>query len=421
MGRRDRWDEPESWDDEEDEEEETPWWFSDDEDDDEDDEGDEDCEGIAVEDAIAFNALVHFHTQEGDDDLDEAKRLVFAAIAQDALASKERRLAREAAEREVAEQERIAEEERLAQEEAERQERARQEADARRMRVAQEQARRQLRAERRPSRSTIQEDASGTRDPVAAQHLPVPNRRDRARDCQLARSAPEPRPTARAGSNHRRPIAHKHRGQTEQRPPKSAVTNHRGEDELRVRAHRQRMMQAAAFARAKVAREDAEREREREQKRQRRHSDRSRARATARAELEAPPLSRPVRSAGRPTERRHSEATSPARTNKDAPAAILPHTEVAEPATPRARGQSKAAPPERQEHPNETLSPLTGTDLAAWRARHGLNQQAAAKRLGVGQGTISKAERKADKPLGPSVSQALTAVMASEPRQRGRG
>jgi len=55
MGRRDRWDEPESWDDEEDEEEETPWWFSDDEDDDEDDEGDEDCEGIAVEDAIAFN------------------------------------------------------------------------------------------------------------------------------------------------------------------------------------------------------------------------------------------------------------------------------------------------------------------------------------------------------------------------------
>lgn len=420
MGRRDRWDEPESWDDGDEEDEELPWWFSGDEDDEEDDGGDEDSEGIAVEDAIAFNALVHFHTQEGDGELDEAKRLVFAAIAQDALASKERRLAREAAEREVAEQERVAEEVRLAREEAERQELERQEDHARRLKATRECADRRSRTEQRTSRSTSQEGVSVVDDHVAAQHRPVRSRRDRARDCHLARSAPEPRPTARAGSHHRRPNAHQHRGQAEQRPPESAVTNHRGEDELRVRAHRQRMVQAAAFARAKVAREDAERERERELKRQRRHGDRSRAtaRATARAKLEATPLSRPVRSAGRPTERRHSEATSPARSNKHAPAAILPDAEGEEPATPRARRHSRAAPLERQEHSNGALSPLTGADLAAWRARHGINQQAAAKRLGVGQGTISKAERKADKPLGPSVSQALTAAMASEPRQR---
>ena len=50
---------------------------------------------------------------------------------------------------------------------------------------------------------------------------------------------------------------------------------------------------------------------------------------------------------------------------------------------------------------------LTGADLAAWRKCHGLNQQTTAQRLGVAQGTISKAERKGTKLLGPALQRAL--------------
>ena len=57
---------------------------------------------------------------------------------------------------------------------------------------------------------------------------------------------------------------------------------------------------------------------------------------------------------------------------------------------------------------------LTGADLAAWRKRHGLNQQSAALRLGVTQGTISKAERKGTKPLGPALQRALQRALAGE-------
>ena len=56
--------------------------------------------------------------------------------------------------------------------------------------------------------------------------------------------------------------------------------------------------------------------------------------------------------------------------------------------------------------------PLTGADLADWRSRLGVTQQAAADRLGVRQGTISKAEGRRDKALGPAVQAALAAVLA---------
>jgi DNA-binding transcriptional regulator YiaG len=57
---------------------------------------------------------------------------------------------------------------------------------------------------------------------------------------------------------------------------------------------------------------------------------------------------------------------------------------------------------------------LTGSDLAAWRARHGLTQQAAADRLGVRQGTVSKAESRGAGTLGPALREALASVLREE-------
>lgn len=59
---------------------------------------------------------------------------------------------------------------------------------------------------------------------------------------------------------------------------------------------------------------------------------------------------------------------------------------------------------------------LTGVDLSSWRSRLGLTQQAAASRLGVGQGTISKAESRDGVPLGPTLLRALAFALASESR-----
>lgn len=57
---------------------------------------------------------------------------------------------------------------------------------------------------------------------------------------------------------------------------------------------------------------------------------------------------------------------------------------------------------------------FTGADLTAWRTRHGLTQQAAADRLGVRQGTVSKAEGRSGALLGPALRDALADVIADE-------
>lgn len=62
----------------------------------------------------------------------------------------------------------------------------------------------------------------------------------------------------------------------------------------------------------------------------------------------------------------------------------------------------------------EAAPALTGADLAAWRARHGLTQQVAADRLGVRQGTVSKAESRGAGALGPALREALAGVLAEE-------
>ncbi len=58
--------------------------------------------------------------------------------------------------------------------------------------------------------------------------------------------------------------------------------------------------------------------------------------------------------------------------------------------------------------------PLTGADLTAWRSRHGLTQQAAADRLGVRQGTVSKAESRGGALLGPALRDALADLLAED-------
>jgi hypothetical protein len=58
--------------------------------------------------------------------------------------------------------------------------------------------------------------------------------------------------------------------------------------------------------------------------------------------------------------------------------------------------------------------PLTGADLTAWRTRHGLTQQAAADRLGVRQGTVSKAEGRSGALLGPALRDALADELADD-------
>jgi len=57
---------------------------------------------------------------------------------------------------------------------------------------------------------------------------------------------------------------------------------------------------------------------------------------------------------------------------------------------------------------------LKGADLADWRKRRGLTQQAAADLLGVRQGTVSKAEGRRGAVLGEALQDALAAALRAE-------
>lgn len=98
--------------------------------------------------------------------------------------------------------------------------------------------------------------------------------------------------------------------------------------------------------------------------------------------------------------------------------AVAPARREERPSTPAA-GSSKRvqpAPPISAPIPAHTdgKATLTGADLASWRSRLGLTQTDAARRLGVGQGTISKAEAKGSVPLGPALLHALAAALDQE-------
>jgi hypothetical protein len=86
---------------------------------------------------------------------------------------------------------------------------------------------------------------------------------------------------------------------------------------------------------------------------------------------------------------------------------VMPHA--------RPSGAGPREEPIRFRSGNEA-PPLTGADLTAWRTRHGLTQQAAADRLGVRQGTVSKAEGRSGALLGPALRDALADVLADQRR-----
>lgn len=83
-----------------------------------------------------------------------------------------------------------------------------------------------------------------------------------------------------------------------------------------------------------------------------------------------------------------------------------PAVPVVPPMSPTAP-RSCAAPAARTDGASAAL---TGADLAAFRRGAGLNQVAAAQRLGVTQGTISKAEGNPRTVLGPALQEALSRV-----------
>jgi DNA-binding XRE family transcriptional regulator len=90
-----------------------------------------------------------------------------------------------------------------------------------------------------------------------------------------------------------------------------------------------------------------------------------------------------------------AKATTPGRAVESGP--------VAEPKpAPEPAAQPAPAPADTRPAPA-----LTGADLAAFRRRAGLTQVAAAQRLGVTQGTISKAEGNPRTVLGPALQEAL--------------
>ncbi len=212
-----------------------------------------------AEDVIVLEALAQMQAHDGDDEFDEALRDAFAAVAQEALALKERRLEREAALAWADEQARLEVERRRARKEAARRDRARREADEARRQQARERA-----------------------------------RRDKVR-CE---------------ADERR------KRQAKDRALRERQAQEQSEREARLRAKRQSRAQQQRLEKGgRVSRPDA-----------------------------------------KPATKHHT---------------------------------------------------LTGAVLAAWRRRLGLNQQAAALRLGVAQGTISKAERKGAKPLGQALQRAL--------------
>ncbi len=293
-----------------------------------------DLEGLDAEDAIALEALVQFHARDGDDELDDAFRDAFAAVAQEALALKEDRLAREASRARAEEQQRLENERRQARAEVARRNRLRREAGEDRLveeRARAQRARERLEAEER--RLRVARQRAGL-DRLA--------REQREREAQLpAERQRRARQSPRLDPANPNPAG--------RRPPK---------DWGPVRAQREHSMRGLEPRRPRAAAGTME-----------------------------------------PRGATSSSQSIPTTSNSTRP-------------TPRARAVTTERPsPPADAGVSQHKEALTGADLASWRERLGLNQKAAAQRLGVAQGTISKAESKRTKLLGPSLREALAAVL----------
>jgi len=181
-------------------------------------------------------------------------------------------------------------------------------------------------------------------------------------------------------------------------------------DAARVQAVRQeRAAREAAEARAQAQAMAERQERARREQEARRKALRHQRAVDQRRAVQAPsvrpesPPSRPT-STGHPAERRTPvaspvRAAAPTPSGKELPdASVEQHDALKEP--DRFLQSDRA---------------LTGADLAAWRSGLGLTQQAAADRLGVRQGTVSKAESRRDGALGAALREALAGALAEEP------
>jgi DNA-binding transcriptional regulator YiaG len=189
------------------------------------------------------------------------------------------------------------------------------------------------------------------------------------------------------------------------------------EEEARIEAaradaaRRARAAQEAADARAQ-AQARAERQERARREQEARHEALRRQRTVEQRRAVQAPSVRPVAPPLRPMRsEEHSEARAPV------PSRVRAAESRPNRADPPEAGVERHEPskePDRflQDEP----ASLNGADLSAWRTRLGLTQQAAADRLGVRQGTVSKAESRGRSPLGPALHEALTKALRSERR-----
>ena len=405
---------------------------------DEDNDGDEidaDDNGEDGEDLIAWNAIGAMLEIDGDSEVARESRAALSAISDSAMALKARRQARE--QREALEQE--AERERLeavAQKEEERarreaQERADQRAEAERQeraRLAQEAQ--QLALERERLRIEQEQFEARRREEAALKAAPT-----RTPAHIPPRTPVEPEWPAH--KNRKEVPRRRHHEQAEAR--RTADRGHRQVSVQEDEATRAARLQQRALEEQRW-REAVQREEEARKTRQ--------TRAAARTVQSQPSAIRSPKGSRRKTVKRHK--TSNPRPDATVRRAERPATPAAQPSRPaEARPARRPQKPPAQrpdlhlvaddfrdavatatadllKRPNQAEPPasrptrpgkrdsLTGADLASWRSRLGLTQSAAASRLGVGQGTVSKAESKGTVPLGPALLRALAAALARE-------
>ncbi len=174
------------------------------------------------------------------------------------------------------------------------------------------------------------------------------------------------------------------------------------------RVAREEAARAEAARRERAAREAAEARTRAERQKRARRQEEARREALRRRRVEKRRRVAPARPA---------PAAAPPPVNRAPPPVVGEQSPVT-----GARSQPRqrdAEPPAALKEPDRVLQteqpPLTGADLARWRSRLGLTQQAAADRLGVRQGTISKAQSRRDKALGPALQAALAALLADGP------
>ena len=404
---------------------------------------DETDDDEAGEDLIALNAIGAMLEIDGDSEVARASREALSAISDSAMALKARRQAREqrealeqAAERERQEAQAREEEERARREaheradqraEAERQERARLAAEA--QQLARERERLRIELEQFETRRS-EENTRRAASKQAPAHIPAririePVRHERVERndvpqhpfhdrAQVRRPAEPDRHVVPVREDEASKVAHQQQRAPDEQKWREAV---RREEEAR-HASRDRTAALAAQAQPVAARPPviSRKKPVKQHKAGGRRSDAASLRAK-RPAMPATHSSRPVQVVSPSPPRQPIPPRQP-RTPRPDPqrVASTPRATVAFSTADLVKKPHRAKPPVPRPTQPDRQASLTGADLANWRSRLGLTQQAAANRLGVGQGTISKAESKGAVPLGPALLRAFAAALAREQR-----